>query len=92
MKLYFLREKTDSFNDHLFSLHYAIVLGKLGEHALALETFVKHGYYTDAELYCDTIYSNGNIQLARELYRQLIEHYLTQSKEGNLSENSLKTF
>jgi hypothetical protein len=58
---------------------------------LYLEIFLKNGFYSDAERYCETIYLNGNIQLARELYRQLIEHYLKQSNDGNLNENSLKT-
>ena len=88
---YFLQEQSNSSNDHLFSLPYAIVLGKLGRHELALETFVKNGFYTDAEQYCEKIYSNGNIPLARELYRQLIEHYLKRSNDGSINENSLKT-
>jgi len=91
LEAYFLQEQTDPSNEHLFSLHYAIILGKLGRHELALETFLQNGFYTDAEGYCETIYSNGNIQLARDLYRQLIEHYLKTSKDGNLNENSLKT-
>jgi len=91
LEAYFLQEQNDSSNEDLFSIDYAIVLGKLGRHALALETFVKNGFYTDAERYCETIYSNNDIQLARELYRQLIEHYLKRSNDGNLNENSLKT-
>ncbi|CAF3581543.1 unnamed protein product [Adineta steineri] len=91
LEAYFPRQQTNPADEHLFSLHYAIVLGKLGRHQLALETFVKHGFYTDAERYCETIYANGDIQLARELYRQLIEHYLEKSNDGSLNENSLKT-
>ncbi|CAF1055925.1 unnamed protein product [Adineta steineri] len=91
LEAYFPRQQTNPSDEHLFSLYYAIVLGKLGRHQLALETFVKHGFYTDAERYCETIYANGDIELARELYRQLIEHYLEKSNDGNLNENSLKT-
>jgi tetratricopeptide (TPR) repeat protein len=91
LEAYFLRQQSESSDEHLFSLPYAIVLGKLGRHEQALEIFVKNGFYTDAERYCETIYSNGNIQLARDLYRQLIEHYLKKSNDGNLNENSLKT-
>ncbi|CAF1196424.1 unnamed protein product [Rotaria sordida] len=91
LEAYFLQEQNDTSNEHLFSLHYAIVLGKLGRHELALETFVKNGFYTDAERYCETMYSNGNIQLAHDLYRRLIEFYLKKSNDGNLNENSLKT-
>jgi tetratricopeptide (TPR) repeat protein len=91
LEAYFPREQSDSSDEHLFSLPYAIVLGKLGRHEAALEIFVKNGFYTDAERYCETIYSNGNIQLARELYRKLIEHYLKKSNDGSLNENSLKT-
>lgn len=91
LEAYFLQEQTNSPNGHIFSLHYAIVLGKLGRHKAALETFLENGYYTDAERYCETIYFNGNIQLARDLYQQLIEHYLKKSNDGSLNENSLKT-
>ncbi|CAF3399710.1 unnamed protein product [Rotaria sp. Silwood1] len=91
LEAYFLQEQNDTSNEHLFSLHYAIVLGKLGQHESALETFVKNGFYTDAENYCETIYSNGKIQLAHDLYRRLIEFYLKKSNDGNLNENSLKT-
>jgi hypothetical protein len=91
LEAYFLQEQTDSFNEHLFSLHYGIVLGKLGEHNAALEVFLKNGFYIDAERYCERIYSDGNFQLARTLYLQLIEHYLKKSNDGNLNENSLKT-
>ncbi|CAF4445206.1 unnamed protein product, partial [Adineta steineri] len=56
LEAYFPRQQTNPADEHLFSLNYAIVLGKLGRHQLALETFVKHGFYTDAERYCETIY------------------------------------
>jgi hypothetical protein len=91
LEAYFLQEQKDKSNEHLFSLHHAIVLGKLGRHTEALEKFLQNGYYTDAEGYCETIYLNGNISLARELYQKLIEHYLKESNDGNLNENSLKT-
>ena len=52
---------------------------------------MKNGYYTDAENYCERIHQSGNVQLARELYRKLIEHYLKQSNDGSLNETSLKT-
>ena len=90
LEAYFLQEKNEPSHEHLFSLHYAIVLGKLGRHQEALRTFVENGFYTDAEHYCETIYANGDDTLARSLYRQLIEHYLGKSQEGNLKENSLK--
>ena len=90
LEAYFLQKQTDTSNEQLFSLHHAIVLGKLEQHKLALEMFVENGFYTDAERYCETVYSNFDIQLAHELYRQLIEHYLKTSNEGNLNENSLK--
>lgn len=90
LEAYFLQEKNNPADEDLFSLHYAIVLGKLGRHEEALRTFVENGFYTDAENYCETIFSNGDDTLARNLYRQLIEHYLGKSQEGNLKENSLK--
>lgn len=82
LEAYFLQAQTDTFKQRLFSLHYAIVLGKLGRHHGALETFLKNGFYTDAELYCETIYSTGNQSLARELYGKLIVHYLEQGNDG----------
>ncbi|CAF4063246.1 unnamed protein product, partial [Rotaria magnacalcarata] len=91
LEAYFVQEQNDPSNENLFSLHYAIVLGKLGRHESALETFVKNGFFTDAESYCETIYSNGQIQLAQDLYRRLIEFFLKQNKDGNLNDNSLKS-
>ena len=91
LEAYFLQEQKDKSNQNLFSLHHAIVLGKLGRHIEALEKFLKNGYYIDAESYCEIIYLNGDTILARQLYRQLIEHYLKQSNDGNLNENSLKS-
>lgn len=91
LEAYFLQEQNNSTNEHLFSLHYAIVLGKLNQHESALDIFLKNGFYTDAERYCDTIYFNGDTTLARHLYRQLIEHYLKKSNDGNARDNSLKT-
>jgi hypothetical protein len=90
LESYFVRERETSSDKDLFSLHYAIVLGKLKRHALALAIFVENGLYTDAERYCETIYSSGDTDLARQLYRQLIEHYLKKSNDGNLTDNSLK--
>jgi len=81
---FFQQEKSDPSNDHLFSLHYAIILGKLNRHRDALKTFVQNGFLTDAENYCETIFSNGNFDLARQLYRQLIEHYLERSQNENV--------
>lgn len=91
LESYFLNEQKTSSNERIFSLHYAIVLGKLNRHELALEIFVNNGFYTDAESYCETIYSNGEKELARHLYRQLIEHYLKKSNDGSLNDTSLKT-
>lgn len=82
LEAYFLQAQTDTFKQRLFSLHYAIVLGKLGRHHSALETFLKNGFYTDAEQYCETIFSTGNQSLARELYSKLIAHYLEQGQDG----------
>ena len=82
LEAYFLQEQTDTFKQRLFSLHYAIVLGKLGRHHSALETFLKNGFYTDAEHYCETMYFNGNHPLAKELYSKLIVHYLEQGNDG----------
>jgi hypothetical protein len=91
LEAYFLQQKIDPTTKHPFSLHYAIVLGKLGRHEQALKTFVESGSYTDAEHYCETIYVNGELALARQLYRQLIEYYLEKSQEDNLKETSLKS-
>lgn len=82
---FFQQEKrVESNNEHLFSLYYAIVLGKLDRHRDALKTFVQNGFLTDAEYYCETIYSNGNFDLARQLYQQLIEYYLERSQYENV--------
>lgn len=91
LEAYFLQEQNDSSDEHLFSLHYGIVLGKLKRHEAALEVFVNNGFYTDAESYCEIIFSNGDVSLAHDLYRRLIEFYLRKSKDGNLNENGLKT-
>ena len=91
LQAYFLHEENSSSNAHLFSLHYGIVLGKLGKHEEALDAFLKNGFFIDAERYCETVYLTGNVNLSRELYRQLIQYYLKQSNDGNLNENSLKT-
>lgn len=90
LESYFVRERAASSDHDLFSLHYAIVLGKLKRHELALEIFVENGLYTDAERYCETIYSSGDIDLARQLYRKLIEHYLKKGGDGNLNDSILK--
>ena len=90
LEAYFLEQQKDPSNERLFSLHYAIVLGKLGQHEVALETFFKNGLFTDAESYCETIYASGDTILARKLYQQLIEHYLKSSTDGNLNDNGLR--
>lgn len=91
LEAYFLQEQNDQANKHLFSLYYAFVLGKLDQHEKALSTFVENGFYTDAEQYCENIYSSGKTQLAQELYRRLIEHYLKKISDGSSNDTILKT-
>lgn len=90
LEAYFVQEQKSSSNVHLFSLYYAIVLGKLGRHEEALDTLLKNGHYKDAERYCETTYSGGDstggIDLARKLYRKLIEHHLQHPSENSLKE------
>ena len=90
LQAYFLHEQNNSSNERLFSLHYGVVLGKLGKHEEALDMFLKNGFFMDAERYCETIYLTGKTVLGRALYRQLIEYLLKQTVDGNTSESSLR--
>ncbi|CAF0741235.1 unnamed protein product [Didymodactylos carnosus] len=88
MEAYFLKENND--NNYLFNLSYGIVLGKLSKHEQALEVFIQNGYYTDAENYCEQIYNQGQVSLARDLYRKLLEWYLHKTDTEH-KETALKT-